>query len=148
SQLLRRIAATRPVLVVLDDLEAADAPSLQLLLYLVRARAPAALMTVGAYRSPVPPEAPSAPWLPRIGRQPAVSLRAIGGLALDEIGALVEAMTGAGATTALARALHHRTGGNPLFASEFVRLIAPAGGDPLLQLAAAPVPAGARGLIG
>ena len=64
AQLLRRIAATRPVLVVLDDLEAADAPSLQLLLYLVRARAPAALMTVGAYRSPLLPDAVSAPWLP------------------------------------------------------------------------------------
>jgi len=148
AQLLRRLAATRPVLVVLDDLEAADAPSLQLLLYLVRARAPAALMTVGAYRSPLPPDAASAPWLPRIGREPAVSLRTIGGLAPHELGALVEAMTGAAATPALASALHQRTGGNPLFASEFIRLIAPAGGDPLAELAAAPMPAGARGLIG
>jgi hypothetical protein len=148
AQLLRRIGATRPVLVVLDDLEAADAPSLQLLLYLVRARAPAALMTVGAYRAPLPADAVSAPWLPRIGREPAVSLRAIGGLAPDEIGALVEAMTGAAAPPSVARALHQRTGGNPLFASEFVRLIAPGGGDPLDELAAAPVPAGARGLIG
>ena len=148
AQLLRRIAATRPVLVVLDDLEAADAPSLQLLLYLVRARAPAALMTVGAYRSPLLPDAVSAPWLPRIGREPAVSLRAIGGLAAHELGALVEAMTGGAATAALANALHQRTGGNPLFASEFIRLVAPAGGDPLAALAAAPVPAGARGLIG
>ena len=57
-------------------------------------------------------------------------------------------MTGAAATAALASALHHRTGGNPLFASEFIRLIAPAGGDPLAELAAAPMPAGARGLIG
>jgi len=147
AQLLRRIAATRPVLVVLDDLEAADAPSLQLLLYLVRSRAPAALMTVGAYRVPLLPDAVSAPWLPRIGREPAVSLRAIGGLAPHELAALLETMTGGAATAALANALHQRTGGNPLFASEFIRLIAPAGGDPLAALAAAPVPAGARGLI-
>jgi hypothetical protein len=148
AQLLHRIAATRAVLVVLDDLEAADAPSLQLLLYLVRARAPVALMTVGAYRSPLLPDAVSAPWLPRIGREPAVSLRAIGGLAPHELGALVQAMTGGAATAVVANALHQRTGGNPLFASEFIRLVAPAGGDPLATLAAAPVPAGARGLIG
>ena len=148
AQLLRRIAATRPVLVVLDDLEAADAPSLQLLLYLVRSRAPAAQMIVGAYRSPLAPDAVSAPWLHRIGREPAVSLRTIGGLAPRELGALVEAMTGAEATAALASALHQRTGGNPLFASEFIRLVGPAGADPLAALAAAPVPAGARGLIG
>jgi hypothetical protein len=146
--LLRRIAAVRPALVVLDDLEAADAPSLQLLLYLVRARAPAALMTVGVHRSPVRPDAASAPWLARIGREPGVSQSTMGGLLPAEIAELAEAMTGAPTAPAVARALHERSGGNPLFASEFIRLIGGAGGDQAARLAAAPVPEGTRGLIG
>lgn len=47
---LRARAAQRPLVLVLDDLHAADAPSLQLLLLLARQVARARLLVVGAYR--------------------------------------------------------------------------------------------------
>ena len=58
--LLRRLAMDRPVLLVLDDLESADAQSLQLLRFLVRARTGGALMLVAVHRWPLPEAAPAA----------------------------------------------------------------------------------------
>jgi tetratricopeptide (TPR) repeat protein len=143
--LLRRLGTDRPVLLVLDDLEAADAPSLQLLRFLVRARGGGPLMVVAIYRTPVPPSAPAAAPLWSIGREPGVDVLPIAGLDHDELLALLQAMKGPG-DAATAHALHTRTQGNPLFATEFIRLLA-TGRDAEALLGGAPLPASVHGVI-
>ena len=49
-QRLRKKAAERPLVLVLDDLHAADEPSLMLLLFLVRSRVGVPMLVLGAYR--------------------------------------------------------------------------------------------------
>jgi tetratricopeptide (TPR) repeat protein len=146
--LLRRLGADRPVLLVLDDLESADAMSLQLLRFLVRARTGGPLMVVAIYRTPVPPDAPAATPLWSIGREPGVDLLTIAGLPPEELVALMTAMDAPG-DAALARALHARTQGNPLFASEFIRLLGGlhGGNDAEALVRGAPLPASVRGVI-
>ena len=57
ARCLRRLAASRPVLVVLDDLHWADEPSLRLLGFLARALAAEPVALLGAYRdTEAPPE--------------------------------------------------------------------------------------------
>src|SRR5262245_10434775 len=48
---LQRIAARRPLLIVLDDLHWADQPSFQLLLHLMQARRPTPILAVAMYRN-------------------------------------------------------------------------------------------------
>jgi hypothetical protein len=147
--LLRRLGADRPVLLVLDDLEAADAQTLQLLRFLVRARTGGPLMVVAVHRTPVPPAAPGAAALWGIAREPGVDVLGLGGLSAGEIGALLAAMTGAPGPNVQAEVLHARTGGNPLFASEFIRL--QSASEPAPDAAPPPgqhLPSGVRGVIG
>jgi hypothetical protein len=143
--LLRRLGADRPVLLVLDDLESADAPSLQLLRFLVRARAGGPLMVVAIYRTPVPPDCPAAAPLAAISREPGLDVRHVTGLLPEELEALLDAMD-APADAALARALYARTQGNALFATEFIRLLGRAG-DAEALVRGAPLPASVRGVI-
>ena len=145
--LLRRLSADRPVLLLLDDLESADGPSLELLRFLVRARAGGGLMTLAVYRAPLPGGSPAAVPLWGIGREPAVEMMTLGGLAVPDIAALMTAVAGSGQAASLAAALHARTGGNPLFATEFIRLLAAPGTDGGALLASA-LPSGVRGIIG
>jgi hypothetical protein len=144
--LLRRLGGDRPVLLVLDDLESADLQSLQLLRFVARSRSGGPLMVVGVYRSPVPAAAPAAGALWSIGREPSVDVMNLGGLARAELGALLAAVTGGPPSDAAAAALFARTGGNPLFATEFIRLLGARSADPA-WLETAPMPSGVRGII-
>src|SRR5437764_1218159 len=62
STFLRNAANVRPLVLVLDDLHAADEPSLLLLQFLARELADSRLLVVAAYRSvdPIPNDALSA----------------------------------------------------------------------------------------
>jgi hypothetical protein len=144
--LLRRLAMDRPVLLVLDDLESADVQSLQLLRFLVRARTGGALMVVAVHRRPLPEAAPATEGLWNVGREPAIDHLPLGGLGQAEIEALLAAVTGGTDTGDAASVLHARTGGNPLFATEFIRLLGARCGD-AAWLQAAPLPSGVRGII-
>ncbi|HEX6242458.1 MAG TPA: ATP-binding protein, partial [Polyangiales bacterium] len=67
---LRERAAQRPLLLVLDDLHAADAPSLLLLLLLSRALARSPILVVGAYRDAELQLTPElAPLLAKVARE-------------------------------------------------------------------------------
>ena len=69
------------------------------------------------------------------------------GLTAAQLGTMVQAMTGGAASAAMAAALHLRTGGNPLFASEFLRLLSPGPGQSGSLLANEPLPLGVREVI-
>jgi tetratricopeptide (TPR) repeat protein len=114
---LRTRAAAGPVLLVLDDLHWAD-PGSRRLLGRVRAEltgVPAVVL--GTYRDTEPgAEALCA----EVGPERHLTLT---GLAPDDLDAALLAATGERVTAALLTGLHSRTGGNPFFAAEAVRLL-------------------------
>ena len=116
ARCLRRLAASLPVLVVLDDLHWADEPSLRLLGFLARALAAEPVALIGAYRDT---EAP--PELRTIAGQ--AQQLALAGLTPDEVGALARALAGTALPPQVAAQLWPRSGGNPFFVRELVRLL-------------------------
>jgi predicted ATPase/class 3 adenylate cyclase len=149
TRFLVESALARPLVIVVDDLHAADAPSLLLLRFLGGAIADSRLLVVASYR-----EAESRAHelatifgeLARVGRR--VSLR---GLSTDEVEAYVAHVAGEASRTEAVR-LRAITGGNPFFLGEVMRLLSGGGGllgaegedirDPMLR-----VPEEVRSLI-
>ena len=116
ARCLGRLAAGRAVLVVLDDLHWADEPSLRLLGFLARALAAEPVALIGAYRDT---EAP--PELRTIAGQ--AQQLALAGLTPDEVGALARELAGTALPPQVAAQLWPRSGGNPFFVRELVRLL-------------------------
>ncbi len=125
--LLAQAASVRPVVLVVDDLHWAPAPTLALLRHVLAARTPA-LVVVGTYRhTEVAPDDQLAALLADLRREPGVERMLLAGLDEAGVAALVEHREGHAldsAGEALARGLHARTGGNPFFVGEFIRLLA------------------------
>ena len=124
-------AARRPLLLVLDDLHWADASTLRLLQHLVE-HASGALVVVGTRRAHPEPAGPLRELGEALARRDALRLE-LQGLTVEDVAALAGAT---GAPAAGAHAVRDRTGGNPFFVVEVLRLTA-AGGMP----GDAPVPA-------
>jgi hypothetical protein len=118
-RLLEARAAERPVLVVLDDLQWADASTLALLEVVVRSPSPVGLGVIGAYR-----EDELAPSTRQ--RLSAVAggaeLLHVQGLGPDAVGELVERVTGRPVEPHVAAAVHQRTGGHPFFVRQLALL--------------------------
>ncbi len=130
---LRRAA---PVLLVLDDLHWADEPSLRLLDDLAAHVAGAPVLVLGTYRDTEPGGA----GLAELMVERRLVLR---GLPSGELGLAVAEATGEVIDAVDADRLRRRTGGNPYFAAEVVRLRRAEGGwgD------ATAVPAGVRAVL-
>ena len=112
----------RPLLVMLDDVHAADEPSLLLLRFLGDALAEARVLLVASYREAerrVRELADVFAELARVGRR--IPLR---GLTSADIEAYVATVTGSQPTRRAVARLHEITGGNPFFLGEVVRLLA------------------------
>ena len=122
---LRALAARHALLVVLEDLHWADRSSLELLAHVARELRDARLLILLTYRDDE--LAPSAT-LAEIARRPAFERIELRGLEPGEVARYAALVTGAAADPQLAGALHARTGGNPLFVGEVVRLLADEGG--------------------
>ncbi len=124
--LLRGIAERAPILLVLDDLHWADQPTLLLLRHLARAREPARLLILVAYRSErTDPRVLDT--LADLGREGLLTALEIGGLSQREMAELLRRRTGEEPSHALTRALHAETEGNPFFIEEIVRTLLAAG---------------------
>src|SRR5215207_8418442 len=132
AALLTGVAATRPLLLVLDDLHWADASSLLLLQFLARELRTAALLVLGTYPdTDLDRTHPLDAALASLRRQPACERLALPGLSVDEVGALLETRAGHpldDALRALAAALHTETEGNPFFITETLRHLRETGG--------------------
>lgn len=117
---LRARAAQRPLVIVLDDLHAADLPSLQLLLLLARQVARAPLLVVGAYRDAELELQPAvAPLLAAIAREAVVV--PLARLERADVAAwLRDALPEA--SSAGSAQLYELTDGHPLFVVEALRL--------------------------
>ena len=125
AEFLRNAADGRPIVLVLDDLHAADAPSLLLLRFLARALGSTRLLLLAAYRDIDPvPGRPLTNMQAEVAREPATRRLALGGLSEREVAEYVELTASELASPELVAALHDDAGGNPLFVGEIVRLLA------------------------
>src|SRR5918999_1712987 len=125
AEFLRRASASRPIVLVLDDLHAADAPSLLLLRFLARELGSSRLLLLGAYRDVDPiPGQPLTEMLGEVAREPVTGRLPLGGLSERDVAQYVELTASEIASSELAAGLHAETEGNPLFVGEIVRLLA------------------------
>jgi tetratricopeptide (TPR) repeat protein len=112
---------------VLDDLHAADEPSLLLLRFFAGELAEIPAVVVGTYREEeAAKDEPLSESLLELHRLPSEQVR-LGGLSQADVASFVERSTGVTASERLVDALHTETEGNPLFVGEVVRLLASEG---------------------
>jgi DNA-binding SARP family transcriptional activator len=148
---LRAAGEAQPLVLVIDDLHAADTPSLLLLRFLARELREARILLVGAYRdTDAGPDDALNVTVAELRREPLTRLIQLGGLALPEVARFIETIAGAPASDLLAAAIHTQTEGNPLFVGELVRLLDAEG---RLEEAGTPqggpnIPRGVRDVIG
>lgn len=148
---LRAAAMDGPLLMVLDDLQAADASSLRLLEFLAGQVGEMRVLVVGTYRDvELTPDHPLTSALTELAREPTTQAMTLGGLGRDALRTLISATAGEGAADAVVGAVAHGTKGNPLYATETLRLLSAEGR--LGELAHGPsrhfaVPAGVRTVI-
>jgi hypothetical protein len=123
-EFLRRASASVPIVLGLDDLHAADTPSLLLLQFLARELAGMRVLVIGALRDvdPVPGE-PLTATLAELTREPVTRRLALTGLSEKDIGEYVQLAAAEIASPELVSALYAETDGNPLFVAETVRLL-------------------------
>ena len=135
-------AEPRPLLIVLDDLHAADAPSLVLLRFLSEAIGDAPVLVVGSYREREAREGEHRDAFDELGRSATrLSLR---GLSVEDVAAYVASATNADPDPSVSARLQALTSGNPFFLGEVVRL---AGHDGLTFDRIEPVPDEVRTLL-
>ena len=149
---LRNAGAGQPLMLILDDLHAADAPSILLLRFVARELGEARVLVLGAYRDmELDRGHPLAVALAELSREAATRHVPLSGLAEADVARLIQEITGVTPREGVAAAVHRDTDGNPLFVGEVARLLAAEGrleraGDPAgLGLA---VPEGIRAVIG
>jgi class 3 adenylate cyclase/tetratricopeptide (TPR) repeat protein len=132
------------LVVVVDDLHWAPPPTIHLLAHVLRAATAARLLVVGTFRdTEVGPAHPLSVVLADLRRISGVERISLGGLSVDELTELLEAVPRGQGARALAAALYEGTEGNPFFVGEVLRNVA----ESDLALEALPVPEGVREVI-
>ncbi len=124
-RLLESISSATPLVFVLDDIQWADAESLQLVHHLLRSTWSAHLFLVGLYRGgEVTRSHPLNQLLGALQREPCANMMELCNFDEDDVLALIEAAThhhGDAVAMKLARRVRWHTGGNPFFVTEVVR---------------------------
>ncbi|MGH9005214.1 MAG: ATP-binding protein, partial [Acidimicrobiia bacterium] len=124
TAMLTSASATRPMVVVLDDLHWADTSALLLLRHLVRAEGASRLTIIGTYRAgELDRAAALTDTLASLRREPGVERVELDGLADTDVSALMESGAGhdLGDLAGLGQQLRQETGGNPFFVLELLR---------------------------
>jgi hypothetical protein len=119
-------SATRPLLLVVDDLQWADASSLRALEFVAGALPTAPVLLLANVR-PVGPDATPAlvSCLAELARQPGSQRIDLTGLSPADVGAWLRQRSDDGPVAdEVAAFVHERTGGNPFFVGELVELLA------------------------
>jgi DNA-binding CsgD family transcriptional regulator/tetratricopeptide (TPR) repeat protein len=143
AELLAGLGATRPTLVVLEDLHWADDLTLEIMEALARRLADVPLLVVGTYRSDeLYPRVPMREWRARLlGQRLAEEIR-LGRLSESETATMVNLITAATnpVPQTVAAAIHARTEGVPLYVEELLGVLAATGLDAVAAVDAAAVP--------
>jgi tetratricopeptide (TPR) repeat protein len=152
AALFRAAGEAEPLALVVDDLHAADQPSLLFLRFLAAEVAEGRVLVLGTYRdTALDAEHPLAGTMAELARQRNAHRIMLGGFSEADISRYIEVSTGVRAPPELVAAIRAETEGNPLFVGEIVRLLASEGG--LGQAAGVPawpdrIPAGVQEAIG
>jgi DNA-binding SARP family transcriptional activator len=125
--LLAEISAAVPVLIVLDDLQWADRPTLLLLRHLARSPHNTRVSIMGAYRDVDQWSEGFDQALAGLRRERLMLQLDVGGLPEDEAMELVRLRAGGTPSLAFVHALYRETEGNPFFIEEIVRHLTDAG---------------------
>lgn len=146
---LRNVAADEPLMIVLDDLHAADIPTLLLLRFVADQLADSRILVVATYRDvELTPDHVVASTLAELHRSAVSTSLALAGLDVPEVTRFLEAASGTSQLASLALTLHRQTGGNPLFLGEAFRFLKSSGGEQVTStVTRMTVPAEIRALI-
>jgi hypothetical protein len=124
TSLLRNVGRRQVSVLVLDDLHAADVPSILLLRFLASQLGDMQLLAVATYRDmALTRDHPLTSALGELAREPTTHMLSLGGLREDAVRPLIESATGVAPAARLVRELWRETGGNPLFLGEAARLL-------------------------
>jgi transcriptional regulator with XRE-family HTH domain len=127
---IRRIAARHPVLLVLDDLQWADEPSLLLLQHLMRARRSTPLLTAAMYRDIGPERSEFSAALPALTRDVNCRRLSLHGLEHHAVTVLIEDAVGrpiGERESEMVAKLEWETAGNPFFLIEMAKHLSDVG---------------------
>lgn len=152
---IARMGARRPVLLVLDDLQWADLPSVLLLSHLMQARRATPLLAVAMYREFEPERSELSAVLHSLARDTDCRRLTLRGLEGDAVTALLQAATGrvfGEHGSPVARQLERDTAGNPFFLLEMARHLSDLGafdtGGVRLGQTPADIPESVRDMVG
>jgi tetratricopeptide (TPR) repeat protein len=142
-------AKSDPLVLVLEDVHAADTPSLLLLRFLADQIGRAALLVLATYRDvELTPDHPLTRTIDELSREPSTQHLHLHGLSEDDVLRFVSAATDVAPSQQVASALYRETNGNPLFLGEAVRLLAAEGKLTDAATIRITVPVGVRDVIG
>jgi len=151
ARALTRRASAAPVLVVMEDLHWADAASLRLLTFLGADLHRVPLLVLATVRpEPAVGRQALTEALGELTRQRGTERMTVAPLTPEQIADYLRGTGWAGPEPELASALHDRTGGNPFFLGELLRLLTsthPGGGVGVADVLALAVPDGVRDVI-
>ncbi len=117
---LRERSREAPLLLIFDDLHAADLPSLEVLHFVSRGLRSRRIVVIGTLRDVEAQRAPIAEVLARLGRE--ATQLTLGALGSEDVAKLVEEHIGR-ADARLTSELVTKTEGNPLFVAEALRVL-------------------------
>jgi predicted ATPase len=127
AKFLRDLAAHSPVVLLLDDLHAADETTLRLFHFLARHLRDAPVMLLATYRSDVPASAPFSAMLAALYREQISQSLALSPLSAEACDRLLAQILGGAPEPTLAQVVFEATEGNPFFAQELARALVKAG---------------------
>lgn len=149
ARFISGLAASQPMLLLVDDLHDADTGALQMLSFVARALKDAPVLLVGTHREAEVERSPELrSQITELARES--DLLRLGGLSLADTTELVRSRTGVAPHERLISALHEATEGNPLFLSGLVQMLASEGKldrEQRLTAADLKLPANVRGAI-
>ena len=124
ASFFREASRSQPIVIILEDLHAADVPSMLLLRFIVGQLQQDRLLIVGTYRDvELTPDHPLTATVAEVTRDPATVELPLTGLSDPDVLRFVELTSGLPATLSLAASLQREAKGNPLFLGEAVRLL-------------------------
>ncbi|MBI4218784.1 MAG: AAA family ATPase, partial [Chloroflexi bacterium] len=128
ATLLRSLTESRPVILVLDDLQWADAASVKLLEFVASEIPESRLLIMGTYRDvEMSRRHPLPATLDTLSRYRNFRRLHLRGLSEDAVGRMVGVTAGTLPAKAVVEAIFGQTEGNPLFVREMARLLADQG---------------------
>lgn len=148
-QFFHQAAQQVPIMLALDDLHWADAPSLSLLEFLSQELLRVRLLIVGTYRdADAYKMTPLLRTLGALSRDSECRRVGLSGLPQSAIGEVAERLCDVSLSDSAIRAIYQQTDGNPLFAIELIKVLIDenAGGE--ISTVPARIPAGIRETIG